>query len=75
MAIGPGELDYFNKPASGLEQCVGQVERENRAISLLPNFQIVEEPPDVGEEEVTDLSFSLERGYDLGNGFFKSQCL
>jgi hypothetical protein len=48
-----------------LEESVGQVEREGRAISLLPGFEIVEEPTDVGEEEVADLGLVLERGLDF----------
>jgi hypothetical protein len=42
------------------------VKREGRAIALLPGFEIVEEPTDVGEEEVADLGLVLERGFDLG---------
>ena len=53
------------EPAGGLEEGVGQVEREGRAIALLPDFEIAEEPPDVGEEEIADLGFLVERGLDL----------
>jgi hypothetical protein len=35
LAIGPGELDKLIKPASGLEERVGQVERESRAMALV----------------------------------------
>ena len=42
------------------------MEREGRAISLLPGFEIVEEPTDVGEQEVADLGLLVERGFDLG---------
>jgi hypothetical protein len=49
----------------------GQVERERGAISLLPGFEIVEEPADVGEEEVADLGLILERRFDLGKGVFQ----
>jgi hypothetical protein len=44
------------------------MEREGRAISLLPDFKIVEEPADVGEEEVADLGLVLERGLDFREG-------
>ena len=37
------------------------MEREGGAIALLADFQIVEKPPDVGEEEVADLGFVLKR--------------
>ena len=39
LAIAPGELDQFIEPAGGLEEGVGQVEREGGAISLLPDFE------------------------------------
>ena len=51
------------------------MEREAGAVALLPDFEIVEQPADVGEEEVADLGFALERGSILAKGFFKSQCL
>jgi hypothetical protein len=52
LAIAPADLDQLLKPAGGLEESVGQVEREGRAISLLPGFEIVEEPADVGEMQI-----------------------
>jgi hypothetical protein len=33
------------------------VEREGGTISLLPGFEIVEEPTDVGKKEIADLRF------------------
>jgi hypothetical protein len=43
---------------------------------LLPaGFQIAKEPSDIGEQQIADLGFLGERRVDLGNGFFKSQCL
>jgi hypothetical protein len=56
-------------------ESVGQVESEGGAVALLPNFEIVEEPTNVGEEQVADLGLLVERGSILANGFFKSQCL
>ena len=75
LAIGPGELDQFIKPAGGLEEGVGQVKREGGAVAIAAGFEVVEEPTDVGEEEVADLGFLVERGSILANGFFRSQCL
>jgi hypothetical protein len=49
-----------------VEERVGQVEREGRAIALLPDLQIVEQPSNVGKEQITDLGFLVERGVDLG---------
>jgi hypothetical protein len=63
-------LDQFIKPARGLEEGIGQVEREARAISRLPGFQIIEEPTDVGEEQVADLGFLVERRLDLAERVF-----
>jgi hypothetical protein len=48
-----------------LEEGIGQVEREGRAVALLSGSQIVEQPTDVGEEEVPDLGLLVERGLDL----------
>ena len=52
LAIRPAELDKLIKPASGLEEGVGQVEREGRAIALLPGLQVRQQSADVGEEEI-----------------------
>jgi hypothetical protein len=75
LAIGPSELDQLLEPAGGLEESVGQVEREGGAVAMPPGFKIVEEPTDLGEEEVADLGLLVERGIDLANGFLRSQCL
>ena len=45
-----GEPDQFIKPAGGLEEGVCEVEREGRAVAILPGFQISEKPTDIGEE-------------------------
>jgi hypothetical protein len=58
-----------------LEEGVGQVEREGQAISLLPNFEIIKEPADVGEEEVVDLGSLKSGGSIFEKGFMRSQCL
>jgi hypothetical protein len=58
-------------PAADLEEGVGQVESEGRAISLLPGFQIIEESANVGEEEVADLGFFVEWRFDLGKRVFQ----
>ena len=58
-----------------LKKGVGQVEREGRSVSLLLHFEVVEEPADIGEEEVVDLGLLVERGSIFAKGFFKSQCL
>jgi len=42
------------------------VEREGGAISLLPGFEIVEEPTDAGKKEIADLRFLVERRFGLG---------
>ena len=71
LAIAPSELDQLIKPAGGLEEGVGQVEREGRAVALLPGFEIVEEPTDVGEEQVADLGLLVERRLDLRKRVFQ----
>jgi hypothetical protein len=58
-----------------LEECVGQVKSEGGAVALVPDFKIVEEPTDIGEEEVADLGLIIERGSILAKGFLRSQCL
>jgi hypothetical protein len=50
----PAQLDRFIEPAGSLEEGVGQIERERRAVALLPDLEIIEEPPDVGEEQIAD---------------------
>jgi hypothetical protein len=65
LAIAPCQLDQLIKPAGSLEERIGKVEREGGAISLVPDFEIVEEPADVGEEEVADLGLLVERGLDF----------
>ena len=76
LAISPSELDQLIEPAGGLEEGVGQVEREAGAVALLPDFEIVEEPANVGEEEgVADLGLLWSGGSIFANGFFRSQCL
>jgi hypothetical protein len=52
-------------------ESVGQVESEGRAVALLPDFEIVEEPTNVGEEQVADLGLLVERGFDLGERVFQ----
>ena len=47
------------------------MEREGGAVPLLLDCEIVEEPTDVGEEEVADLGFVLERRLDLGKRVFQ----
>jgi len=47
------------------------VEREGRAIALLPGFQIFEQPTDVGEEQVADLGLVMKRRLDLGERVFQ----
>ena len=47
------------------------MEREGGAIALLPDFEIVEEPTDVGEEEVADLGLLLEWGLDFRKRIFE----
>jgi hypothetical protein len=47
------------------------VEREGGAVPLLLDCEIVEEPTDVGEEEVADLGFVLVRRLDLGKRVFQ----
>ena len=51
------------------------MEREGGAVALLPGFEIVEEPADIGEEEVADLGLLVERRLDFAKGFLRSQCL
>ena len=65
LAIWPSELDQFLEPAGGLEESVGQVGREGGAVVLPPGLKIVEEPTDLGEEQVAYLGLLLERGLDL----------
>jgi hypothetical protein len=64
LAISPLELDKLIKPASGLKEGVSQVKRERGAIALLPGFQVVQEPPNVSEEEIADLGFVVKRRVD-----------
>jgi hypothetical protein len=49
-----------------LEERVGQVERKSRTIALLPGFQIVQQPPDVGDKQIADLGLPVKRRVDLG---------
>jgi hypothetical protein len=44
------------------------VESESGAVALLPGFEVVEEPTDVGEEQVADLGLLVERGLDFREG-------
>jgi hypothetical protein len=71
LAIGPRELDQLLKPASGLEEGVSQVECEGGAVAILLAFQVCEEPADVGEQQLADLGFFVERGLDLGERVFQ----
>ena len=71
LAIAPSELDQLLEPAGGLEESVGQVEREGGAVALPPGLKIVEEPTDVGEEEVADLGLLVERELDLRKRVFQ----
>jgi hypothetical protein len=61
LAIPPPKLDKLVKPACRLEEGIGQVKHESRAVALLPDLQIVEQPPNVGQEQVTDLRLLVER--------------
>ena len=54
-----------------LEEGGGEVKGENRAIALLAGFEVVEEPPHVRHEQITDLRFLLERWVDLGKRVFQ----
>ena len=65
LAIAPSELDQLLEPAGGLEESVGQMEREGGAVAILPGFQISEEPTDIGKEEVANLRLLMERGLDF----------
>ena len=47
------------------------MEREGGAVALLVDFEIVEEPTDIGEEEVADLRLLVERGLNLRKGVFQ----
>jgi hypothetical protein len=40
--------------AGGLEEGGGQMERKGRAVTLLPGFEVIEEPTDVGEEQIEE---------------------
>ena len=42
------------------------MEREGGAVALSPGLKIVEEPTDLGEEQVADLGLLVERRFDLG---------
>jgi hypothetical protein len=53
------------------KRALARVEREGRAVALLPDFEIVEEPTNVGEEQVADLGLLVDRGFDLGKGVFQ----
>ena len=69
LAIPSRELDKLIKPTSGLEESVGEVKSESRAIVLLPGFQIVQQPPDVSEEQM-NLGILAERRVNLRKGVF-----
>jgi hypothetical protein len=71
LAIAPGKLDQLLEPAGGLEESVGQVEREGGAVALPPDFEIVEQPADVGEEKVADLRLLVERRLDFRKRVFQ----
>ena len=47
------------------------MERKGRAVTLLPGFEVIEEPTDVGEEQIADLRLLMERGLDLGERVFQ----
>ena len=47
------------------------MEREGGAVALLPDLEIVEEPTNVGEEQVADLGFLVERRIDLRKRVFQ----
>ena len=51
------------------------MEREGGAVALLQGFEIVEEPTDVGKEEVADLELLVERRLDLGERVFQVPAL
>jgi hypothetical protein len=47
------------------------VEREGGAISLLPDFEVIEESTNVGEEQVADLGLLLERRLNFREGILE----
>jgi hypothetical protein len=51
------------------------MEREGRPIALLPDFEVVEQSADFGEEQIAYLGLLVGGGSILVKGFFKSQCL
>jgi len=46
------------------------MKREGGAISLLPDFEMIEEPADVREEKVADLGLLVKRRLDLRKRVF-----
>ena len=67
----PVKLNKFIEPAGGLKEGVGQVECESGAIALLTNFEVVEQPTDIGKKQVVDLGLLLEGRLDLGKRVFQ----
>jgi hypothetical protein len=59
-------LDQLIKSAGSLKEGVGQMEREGGAIALLVPFKVADEPADVGQEQIADLGFLVDRWVDLG---------
>ena len=51
------------------------MERKAGAVALLPDFEIVKEPTNLGEEEVADLELVVEGRSIFAKGFLRSQCL
>ena len=47
------------------------MESKGRAISLLADFEIVEEPTDVGKQEIADLGLLVKRGIDFPKRVFQ----
>jgi hypothetical protein len=64
-------LNKFIEPAGSLKEGVGQVECEGGAIPLLANFEVVEQPTDIGKKQVVDLGLLLEGRLDLGKRVFQ----
>jgi len=54
-----------------LKEGIGQVECEGGAIALLTNFEVVEQPTDIGKKQVVDLGLLLEGRLDLGKWVFQ----
>ena len=47
------------------------MECESGAIALLTNFEVVEQPTDIGKKQIVDLGLLLEGRLDLGKRVFQ----